>query len=170
MKLGKIIAGFGGKEERRGPDSLLTDGLLVVDCRGCGYTPLPGTKECLGCMVRTMASAGSADRIVLRTGKDTEVSGRAGRAVQEAASIMRWSIPDPPPRGRCRMCPASRRTVMTAAWDAFPDGFSGARALLGSAPPDRDECRACVATTSRLLDQTEDGLERIRSDLREGRA
>ncbi len=170
MEIGKIIAGFGGKEERRGPESRLSDGLLVVDCRGCGYTPLPGSKECLGCMVRTMAATGSADRIVLRTGRDTEVSGRAGRAVQEAASMMRWSIPDAPPRGRCRMCPAFRRAVMAAAWDAFPEGFSGARALLGSAPSDRDECRTCAAATSRLLDQTEDGLDRIRSGLREGRA
>lgn len=154
-----------GGDERRGPEAVLDGGLLVIDCRGCALRPVPGSKECFGCMVRTMSSAGSADRVVLRTGRDTEISGRAGAAIRDAASMMRWSIPDEEPWGRCRICPASRRAVMSAAWDSFPERDPAPRLLLEEADKDRDGCRTCVAATARALDQMEDGLRRMRAGM-----
>ena len=73
---------FGHAEEP--PPAEVCDDLLTIDCRGCGYAPVPGSKECLGCMVERMSAVGGADRLILRTGRDTEISGRAGRAVREA--------------------------------------------------------------------------------------
>ena len=157
-----------GEDENEGPEAVLEDGLLVVDCRRCLFRPLPGSKECLGCMVRTMASVGSADRIVLRTGRDTEISGRAGTIIRDLASMMRWSVPDEALKGRCRMCPASRKEVMSAAWRSFPEKDPAPRLLLDGVDRDRDGCRACIAATARALDQMEDGIGRIRAGMTGG--
>lgn len=142
---------------------------MVIDCRGCGFAPVPGSAECLGCMVRSMASSGGSDRIVLRTGRDVEVSGRAARAVRDVASMMRWSSTTEAADRRCRICPVSRTAVMTAAWSAFPSGtvFEG-RKDIRDGPPDRDGCAECVMRTSRMLDQIEAGLLRVESELSAG--
>lgn len=159
---------FGGTADKDPPAELSGD-LLVIDCRGCAYAPVPGSNECLRCMVRSMCGAGSADRVVLRTGRDIEISGRAGRAVKEAASAMRWSIPIAKPKGRCRMCPASRDSVVRAAWDRFPDGPDGTVRAMLTDIPDREGCAECVSGTARVLDQIGDCIEGMTDSLRTGR-
>ena len=41
---------FGHAEES--PPAEICDDLLMIDCRGCGYAPVPGSRECLGCKLR----------------------------------------------------------------------------------------------------------------------
>lgn len=153
-------------QEERGWDARRDGDALVIDCRGCPLTPVPGSDECIGCMVRCMCREGGADRVVLRTGRDTEVSGAAGRAIREAASLMRWTSASDRVSARCRGCPASREAVMDAAWSAFPQSavFEGRKAL-ESSRPDREGCAECVMRTSRALDQMELGIKRIVSQM-----
>ncbi len=162
IDIGRLVR---GDAEDKGPSAMLEGGLLIVDCRRCLFRPVPGSKECLGCMVRTMAATGSADRVVLRTGRDTEISGRAGSVIRDAASMMRWSIPDEKLKGRCRLCPASRREVMTAAWNSFPENDPAPRLLLDGIDDERQECKACTLATARALDQMEEGIRRIRAGI-----
>lgn len=169
MDFNKGFRGLFGEAADEDPPSELSGDLLVIDCRGCAYAPVPGSKECLGCMVRSMCAAGSADRVVLRTGRDIEISGRAGRIVKEAASTMRWSIPVRAPRGRCRMCPSSRDSVVRAAWARFPDGpGADVRAMLDGAP-DREGCAECAAGTARVLDRIDGCISGMTDSLRAGR-
>lgn len=134
---------------------------MVIDCRECQVTPVPGSDECTGCMVREMSMLGGHDRIVMRTGRDTELSGPAGRAVRDAASLRRWSLPPSPPRGRCSRCGSSRSMVMERAWATFPeDGIGFARDMLED-PPTGDGCAECVESTRRALDLLEHRLDAI---------
>ncbi len=153
----------GGTRERRYiPDAEVVGDSIIIDCRGCGLMPVPGSSECIACMVGSMCRTGGAERVVLRTGKDTEISGIAGRMVKEVSSLRRWSIPVDQPKGRCRACPLSRQQVMSEAWELFPDGdVSTIRAPLASEVPDREECRVCTVSTLRALDQMEDGIRSI---------
>lgn len=153
-----------GREE--GPEVRREGDALIIDCRGCRLRPVPGSEECIGCMVRSMCSAGGTDRIVLRTGTDTEVSGAAGRAIREAASMMRWTSACEKLPARCRACPASRARVMEAAWAAFPANavFTG-RKMIEEANRDREGCSECVMRTSRALDQMELGIRRMVSQM-----
>ena len=139
---------------------------MVIDCRGCRLTPVPGSDECIRCMVSAMCANGSSDRVVLRTGRDIEVSGDAGRAIREVASIRRWSSDTARGGPRCRGCRVSRDSVMTAAWNGFPRTavFEGKR-VLRNGPPDRDECRACVMRTSKALEQMDAGIRRVISEM-----
>lgn len=150
-----------------GPEVTRDGDALIIDCRGCGITPVPGSDECIRCMVDSMCEHGGAERVVLRTGRDVEVSGRAGRAIREAASVRRWSYTRERLGARCRSCPVSRRAVMDAAWAAFPDGTvaEGRRVLGSSDNPGREGCDECVLRTSAALDQVYAGLARIVSDM-----
>ncbi len=144
--------------------------VLVIDCGGCRLTPLPGSDECIRCMVEAMCSEGGADRIVLRTGRDVEVSGAASRAIREVASIRRWSSTTDRASTRCRTCRLSRENVMAAVWSEFPRNavFEGRKALK-DAQPEREECSECVMRTTRALDQVDAGIRRVVSEMGEVR-
>lgn len=157
----RILSAF-RPEDVEPPDVTIEGDAMIIDCRGCDIAPVPGSEECLRCMVRLMSGTGGTERIVLRTGMDTEISGTAGEAVKDAASVMRWSYTEGRPRMQCRSCPMERNTVMDAVWEAFPnDAVSEGRRLLDDDPPDRPGCEECVRRTSAALDQVESGLSDI---------
>lgn len=165
MDLRKDLRGLVGPHED-GPRSEVSGDSLIIDCRGCRYTPLPGSRECIRCMVACMCREGGTDRLVLRTGRDTEISGRAGRAIKEVASLRRWSTPQERPSGRCRGCQVSRYEVLSKAWDGFPDGRASDLASgIVSSIPDWEGCRECVEATVRALRQVDSGLSRIMDEM-----
>ena len=150
------------KKDGDGPELSSEDGAMVIDCRGCKVSPVPGSSECIGCMVRGMCPLGGHDRVVMRTGRDTELSGPACRAVRDASSLRRWSLPQSPPKGRCSRCGASRYKVMERAWATFPeDGIGFARDMLDAGGEGREECTGCIESTRRALDLLGRRLEQI---------
>lgn len=156
-----LLTGILGERERS-VRSYMEGGSFVIDCRGCQLTPLPGSEECIGCIVREMSVNGTSDRIVLRTGRDTEISGRSGRCLRDMAGLMRWSMPRESPKGRCSGCDASRYRVMERAWATFPkDGIGFAREMLGNGGHDTDQCRSCRESTARALDLLEERIGEI---------
>ncbi len=147
---------------RTGPDARFCGDSLVLDCRGCRLTPVPHSDECIRCVLTAMCEAGGSERVVLRTGRDTEISGRAGRALRGVASIRSWSVPAEEPRGRCRVCPCSRASVIRTFWDGFPgDGMRNARRILAEEAPDNEGCASCVNATGRALDQVDSGIRGV---------
>lgn len=165
-KLGHILR----PGESGGPSAESVDGALVIDCRGCPLAPDPGTPECIRCMVSFMCEKGGTDRVVLRTGKDTEVSGRSGKVLKETSSVMRWSVPYDDLKGRCRVCEHSRKRIMDVVWGAFPgDGVSEARVILATHQEGNTQCDMCVMRTRRALDQIERGLDAVMERMREYR-
>lgn len=165
-----FIDRLSGRGRGEGPAAEMGDGALVIDCRGCDLAPLPGSDECIRCMVERMRELGGADRIVLRTGRDTEVAGPACRAIRDVASMRRWLSCTSGESARCRGCPVSRERVMDIAWASFPKGavFEGRKALR-EGHPGRDGCAECVMRTSRALDQMEAGLARVMTVMSGGR-
>ena len=68
----------------------------MIDCRNCRLAPVPGSDECIRCMVEAMSSAGGAERIVLRTGREVPQLPRVG-TLRDGGRVGRV-----PPLGRLR--------------------------------------------------------------------
>ena len=145
-----------------GVRSYMEGDAIVIDCRGCDVRPMPGSDECMGCIVGRMAETGISDRIILRTGIDTEISDSSGRVLRDVSALRRWSMPREPPKGRCSGCDASRYRVMERAWATFPeDGIPFARGMLEGKDRSLKECGRCRESTGRALDLLEERLEKI---------
>jgi len=143
----------------------MEDDALVINCLDCGLMPVPGSKECLRCMVDRMSVSGGAVRIILRAGKDLEISGRSGQVIRSISSLKRGSIPVREPERRCRNCNMSKSAVLDRVWESFPDaGFSAARSMIDSEGSD-EGCGRCIRSTQRALEQLESDLESIRSGM-----
>ncbi len=137
---------------------------LIIECSGCEYLPEPGSKECMRCMVDRMSESGGADRIILRTGRDLEISGESGQTIRRLASIKRSSCSIVHNKGRCKRCPSQRNKVMETAWKDFPyPNYYGAKELLEDS--DDEVCSRCIASTERALSQMESDMEDIRKGL-----
>ena len=136
---------------------------LVIKCMDCGYRPDPGSLECFRCMVSRMYGSGGVQRVILRTGMDTEISGRSGQALRRISSLRRWSDPIGMPDRRCRSCPRSRTAVMDGLWGSFPElDFEGAKGALSEEGAD-ERCARCVSSTMRALVQAEAEMDSIRA-------
>lgn len=158
------------REDEEPPSAEIMGDALIIDCRRCRLAPVPGTSECISCMVASMCRAGSADRVVLRTGRDMEISGKAGRILKEAASLRRWSIPAEALPARCRGCAVSRHEVMSRAWDRFPDPVEpSVKASLVRDVPARDGCAECASGTMKALEQMERGVGSLTASMKGGR-
>ncbi len=158
------------REDEEPPSAEIIGDALIIDCRRCRLAPVPGTSECISCMVASMCRAGSADRVVLRTGRDMEISGKAGRILKEAASLRRWSIPAEAPPARCRGCAVSRHEVMSRAWDRFPDPVEpSVKASLVRDVPARDGCAECASGTMKALEHMERGVGSLMASMKGGR-
>jgi hypothetical protein len=159
-----------GLLRRKDPDkkpgrSMLDSDSLIICCKDCELEPLPGSVECLRCMVECMSSAGSANRIILRTGKDLEISGRSCDAVRQISSLRRWSVPLKESGKGCSRCNRSRKRIMEDLWASFPDlGYSAARSALSSEGMD-ERCSRCTSSSLKALDQMERDMESIRKGL-----
>lgn len=156
----EALRGSADADER--PEASVEGDAMVIPCRGCRLAPVPGSDECIRCMVDLMCDTGGCERIVLRTGRDIEISGEAGRAIRDVASVKRWSYSRERLPASCRGCPVSREEVMDAAWSAFPkEAVSEGRRMLRDGPPDKDGCRECFVRTGAALDQMDEGLRAV---------
>ncbi len=157
-----------GEEDQ--PGTCSEGDALVIDCRSCRLTPIPSSDECIRCMVEAMRREGGHDRVVLRTGRDVEISGAAGAAIRDLASVKRWSYSRERRPVRCGNCPVSRDAVMDAAWAVFPKGsVAEGRIALAQENPGREGCETCVMRTSVALDQMEEGIGKVMLDMRDAR-
>ncbi len=155
---------LGTAERERDVEHHFEGNALIIDCIGCRYSPEPGSKECMKCMVERMSDSGGADRIILRTGKDLEISGESGQTIRRLANMRRGSFSVVRNKGRCRRCPSQRNKVMDFAWKDFPyPNYYGARELLDDS--DDEMCSRCIASTERAISQMESEMEEIRREL-----
>jgi len=153
--LGALLPGKG----KGAPTAEMDGGALIIDCRTCEEPPDPSSERCIGCMVRRLAEHGPATEVVLRNGNDLDVCGASGRSLSEAASLMRWSIPDRPSDRRCAGCSLSPDKVMGRAWEDFPrESIGYARDMLDWECPGGDACDRCRDSTRRSLDSLESDL------------
>jgi len=160
----QILKGSMGKENM--VEHHFEGDALIIGCLDCDYAPEPASKECFKCMVDRMSESGGAKRIVLRTGRDLEISGPSGQIIRNISSIKRCSGSVTRNKGRCRRCHSSRNIVMEILWESFPfPNYSAARAALEDSGSD-EECVRCIASTQRTVSQIESDLE----DIRKGRS
>ena len=110
-------------------------------------------------MMNCLFSSPSAERIILRTGRDIEVSGKGCKALCQIASLRRCSEPLEEKDRRCRRCKDSRKEVTGRFWKNFPDISLDFRPRTTDGVMD-DACRRCIANTDRTI-------RRLESDLRE---
>ncbi len=138
---------------------------MIIDCEGCGFAPEPGSKECLRCMVVNMSELSGTERIILRSGCDTEVSGRSADVVRRISSLKRWSIPLESGERKCRRCMHSRRAMMMNLWDGFPEmDFERAESVLEMKLV-KEECSRCHEMSQRALYQLRSDMERLVSEM-----
>jgi len=141
---------------------------LVIGCHGCRYSPDPASDECLTCMVDSMSRMSGCERIILRTGKDIEISGKSGNTVRRIASIKRWSVPMTSSSFKCRKCGRSRAAVMDRIWKRFPElDFDNIYTMLDTKPPE-PECSKCLKATRKAVEQMESDLESVRKSITGG--
>lgn len=137
-------------------------GILHIDCCACSQLPDVGSPGCVRCIADALAQLGGADRIQLRTGKDTEISGPAAEILCELAAVNRVSLSATDDR-RCASCARSPQRVMAAAWADFPEpSFAAARNGLYTAPEDGPGCAACLQRTHSALTMAERNMDRVR--------
>lgn len=137
-------------------------GILTVNCRGCGQFPDVGSPVCIRCMTAFISKNGTADRIQLKAGKDTEVSGPAAEILCDLAMLNR---PDYQVSGgkACESCMRSPSKVLEAAWADFPDpSFSSVAGSLYSDYRDGPECALCLQRTHSALLSADANMEKIR--------
>jgi len=162
----QILRGSMGKDD--GVEHHFEGDALVIECFDCEYTPEPGSKECLKCMVDRMSESGGTKRIVLRTGRDLEISGSSGQIIKSISSMKSCSTSLSNSKGRCKRCPSSRNRVMEALWEDFPfPDYVSAKATLSDGSTD-EKCTRCIASTQRTISQIESDLEDIRKGVARG--
>lgn len=148
--------------EAPGGADLDQSGILVVNCRGCSSCPDIGSPVCVRCITEHLSSLGSAERIRLTAGKDTEISGPAVELLCEMATISR-PIASMPKGGRCSSCDRSPDRIISAAWADFPDpSFVAASDRLYTRSDDGAECSSCLQRTHAELVVAEEEMRRIR--------
>jgi hypothetical protein len=112
-----------------------------------------------------MSELGGADKIILRTGRDLEISGRTAMALRNLASLRRWSIPSEKDPRQCRRCNCSRSVVMVDLWDTFPEmQFSDTYTRLDQ-DGRNDECHNCLRSSINAVEQLESDIDRIARNL-----
>ena len=137
-------------------------GNLVVSCRGCDQFPDAGSPTCIRCITSAISTEGVSDRIQLKAGKDTDISGQAAEVLCDLAQLRRATLPTNGTR-RCSACMRSPVRVMGDAWADFPDpSFAAACDRLYSLAGDGPECAACLQRTHSALRMAEDNMERVR--------
>ncbi len=141
---------------------------LVIGCQSCRYNPDPGSDECLTCMVDSMSRMSGCERIILRTGKDIEISGKSGSTIRRIASIKRWSVPMTSNGFKCRKCGRSRAAVMDKVWKGFPEFHFDSVYETIDAKPTEPECSKCLRSTRKAVEQMEADLESVRKSMTEG--
>ncbi len=162
MPFGHILGKKNGREEIR---FTMEGDCLIINCKGCKFTPEPSSTECIRCMVLKCSDAGSCDRIVLRTSRDVEISGACHKALNRIAALKRWSLSSAPKERKCRRCCMSRQFVMRRLWDDYPlMNYALSRSSVDVDVID-ERCTRCIMSTTRAIDRVESDMERIRLDL-----
>ena len=153
------------RDGHEGPSCHLDGDKLIIDCRGCQFTPMPGSRECVRCMVDNMSLFDGGGRLILRTGKDIEITGRSRDIIRRISSLKRWSVPLMDKDRKCARCGMSRAVLMDDVWGSFPDmGFSSARSALNEEGSD-ERCARCIRSSFKALDQLESDMDSIRSEI-----
>ena len=162
MDLKVLLGALMPHKEDRERRAMMEGRSLVIDCAGCEDTPDPSSEKCMGCAVRCMSGTPRADSVILRNGNDVEISGSSGSAIGEAASLMRWTLLEPPSDRRCAGCKLSPDKVTARAWEDFPkDSVGFARDMLDWDCPGGGDCDSCRERSRRCLDTIEEGIRRI---------
>lgn len=151
------------KKQCPGEATVLPDSdTLCIDCKGCQQIPDAGSPVCINCVCSAVFRHGTADRIKLSAGKDTEISGPAAEIICELAQIGK-PVSVVPDGRKCAKCPRSPERLFDAVWSEFPDpSFGSAYARLyvdGREPP---ECAACMQRTYSMLKSSEDEMGKIK--------
>jgi hypothetical protein len=145
----------------------MENGRLSVMCSGCGHPPDIGSGRCVACICSMITKNGEPERIILRSGKDTEYFGPAvsvmnalSRVDRLAATVCGENVPK-----RCSVCSRSAPKLIGAAWSGFPEpDLDSIRSILNSFDPSDERCSACMMRTYSSVEQIEYALDRIGRD------
>ena len=145
-----------------GTASVDRSGNLVVHCGGCDQVPDAGSPVCVRCIASAVSSEGTAEKIRLKAGRDTEISGGAAEILCDLALLRRASLPTNGTR-KCSVCSRSPVKVMGDAWADFPEpSFAAACDRLYALADDSPECTACLQRTHTALRAAEDSMARVK--------
>lgn len=143
----------------------MENGRLSVDCSECGHTHDMGSRECVVCICSLINVKGEPERIVLRSGKDTEYFGNAVTVINSLSNIDRIArtvCDEKNVSKRCSICSRSASKLIKEAWSDFPEPDIGRiRSVLNDFDPADERCGECVMHTYRSIEQIEYALDEM---------
>lgn len=145
-------------DENNGCNAEVDGDTLLIDCRKCPRPSEARSSECIRCIVTNVSLCGNAERIRLRTSKDTEISGPAAEILCDMAFVSRSARTSAGSFASrsCGSCGYSCDKIIDMAWSGFPEPyFDQARSKLMAFRPGERECELCLQKTYRSLDQAE---------------
>ena len=146
----------------------MDDGRLSIECSECGHPHDMGSRECVVCICSHINSKGEPERIVMRSGRDTEYSGDAVTVINGLSRIDRIAktVCDEKNRSKkCSICSRSASKLIKGAWSDFPEpDIDSIRSILNEFDPSDERCGECIMHTYRSVEQIEYALSEIGKD------
>ena len=144
------------------------DGRLLIDCGKCDNPSEIGTVGCIKCVSRIIIDAGEPERIIMRSGHDTEYSGDVVRLMISFSKIDALGnavIKENKRKKKCTVCSKSPSKLLSSAWADFPEiDMSSVRSELNAFEPGNKECEACIMQTYRSSEQLEHAIGELKKE------
>ena len=141
------------------------NGRLSIECSECGHPHDIGSRECVVCICSHINSKGEPERIVLRSGKDTEYFGDAVTILNNLSRIDRIAkavCGEKNASKKCSICSRSASKLIKGAWSGFPEpDIDRIRSILNEFDPSDDTCGECIMHTYRSIEHIEYALNEI---------
>ena len=136
---------------------------LRIDCRQCGEPSIART-TCLRCIGESIVRFGEPERIILRSGIETEYSRESAEILRKISEVFcRTSV------GRdgrhCSGCILSRESLENEKWaDLSFDNFDEIIDRLGKVYIDCPDCQDCISDAERYFGMIRERFEVLSND------
>lgn len=139
---------------------------LVMDCRGCDLQPDYSEGDCIRCMCDLICVTGDPERILLRSGLETEYSGDAVRIVNGIASAYAMqSGLETRNNERCATCGFSPIPMADRIWGSLStDYIDGCINRLKNVVSENEQCDLCINRTRKTFEAIRDRLTETSKD------
>ena len=136
---------------------------LRIDCRQCGEPSISRT-TCLRCIGESIVVFGEPERIILRSGIETEYSHESAEILRKISEIFCRSSVGRDGR-RCSGCVLSRESLEDEKWvDLSFDNIDEIIDRLGKVYIDCPDCQDCITDAERYFTMLRERLENLSNE------
>ena len=136
---------------------------LRIDCRQCGE-PSIGRPGCLRCIGESIVHFGEPERIILRSGIETEYSHESAEMLRKISDLFCRTSAGRDGKG-CRDCVLSRESLEEEKWvDISFENIDEIIDRLGKVYVDCPDCQECISDAERYFMMIREKLETLSND------